>query len=247
MKFTEDTLFIAPTPIKLAEELAGWFLTKVFECSSREKPFHVAISGGSTPILFFTQLASNYGKYIDWNRVHFYWVDEKASSKPGNENNYLCAYNNLLSKIAIPETNIHPIKFENDLARTAKMYSINIQENVPIIDDIPQFDLVILGIGYDGHTASVFPGQDDLIYSGNYVEVSENPENNEKRITLTPYLINNAAYIAFHATGMAKAQMIKEIVSKSNSENNYPASHIKPIKGSINWFIDTGAASKLFS
>jgi 6-phosphogluconolactonase/glucosamine-6-phosphate isomerase/deaminase len=104
MKYTEDCLFVAPTPVKLAEEIAGWFYAQVAEQTSLNGSFCVAISGGNTPILFFTKLAEKYGNLIDWEKVHIFWADERCVPQTSNESNFKIAHTNLLSKIAIPDS-----------------------------------------------------------------------------------------------------------------------------------------------
>lgn len=246
MKFTEDSLFVAPTPLRLAEELAGWFYSQMLENINHSKPFYVAISGGSTPVLLFNHLAEKFGHLVNWESIHFFWADEKCVPPTHNESNYKNAQVNLLNKIGIPESNIHRIKGENDPEKEAARYADEIASIVPMYDDIPRFDLIMLGMGDDGHIASLFPGQVELIFSGNLVEASENPKTKQKRVTLTPYCINNAAKVLFQITGLAKSAMISEIMQKAPEANDYPAKQIKPSKGDLYWFLDAGAAKGLF-
>jgi 6-phosphogluconolactonase len=247
MKFTEDFLFVAPTPLKLAEELAGWFFAQVHENNDNSKLFFIAISGGSTPVLFFNHLAAKYGHRINWEQIHIFWADEKCVPPTQNESNFKNAQINLLSKIGIPEVNIHRIKGENDPEKEVARYADEIASIVPAFEEIPRFDLVLLGMGDDGHTASLFPGQESIIFSGNLVEASENPKTKQKRITLTPYCINNAAKVVFQITGLAKSAMVNEITQNVKSAFDYPAKQIKPSKGDLYWFLDTGAAKGLFT
>lgn len=245
MKFTEDSLFVAPTPLRLAEELAGWFYSIVLEHTLHNRNFNLAMSGGSTPVLFFNHLAAKHGHHIDWSKIHFFWADERCVPPTSNISNFKNVQTNLLSKINIPEENIHRIFGENEPEEEAVRYSKIVSEIVPKKDDIPCFDLILLGIGDDGHTASLFSGQEKLIFSGNLVEHSINPQNDQKRITLTPYLINNAAKVAFHVTGLAKSDIISDVINKAD-QKIHPASHIKPVNGQMYWFLDAGAAKGLF-
>jgi 6-phosphogluconolactonase len=247
MKFTEDSLFVAPTPLRLAEELAGWFYSQIFEKTNHSKQFHVAISGGSTPILFFNHLAAKYGHHIDWTYVHFFWVDERCVPPSSNDSNYKNAQTNLLSKINIPESNIHRIKGENIPTKEATRYAEELASTVNLKDGIPCFDLILLGMGDDGHTASLFPGQDNLFFSGNLVEASENPKTGQKRVTLTPYCINNALKVVFQVTGISKSGVVCDILQKNQVSNNYPAKQIKPSNGDLYWFLDAGASKGLIS
>lgn len=242
MKFIDDFLYVAPTPIKLAEELAGWFYSQIHQPSEQNKPYCIAISGGNTPILFFNQLAAKFGHHIDWSNIHFFWADERCVSPTSNESNFRMAQINLLSKIVIPEKNIHRIRGENDPTKETLRYADEIASFVPIVDDIPKFDIIMLGMGDDGHTASLFPGQEKLIFSGNLVEESVNPHNNQHRITLTPYCINNASKVLFQITGLTKSNMVNSILLHSNDNKMYPAAHIKPVNGDLYWFLDSGAS-----
>jgi 6-phosphogluconolactonase len=245
MKFTEDSLIVAPTPLRLAEELAGWFYALALEQTLHNKNFNIAISGGSTPVLFFNHLAAKYGHHIDWNKIHIFWADEKCVPPTSNISNFKNAQTNLLNKIEIPDDNVHRIKGEDDQEIEAARYTSVITEYVPLKDDIPCFDLILLGIGDDGHTASIFSGQDKLIFSGNLVEPSINPQNDQKRITLTPYLINNAKKVAFQVTGLSKADIITDVIHHADKKI-HPASHINPINGDMYWFLDAGSAKDLF-
>jgi 6-phosphogluconolactonase len=246
MKFIDDCLFVASTPLKLAEELAGWVFAQVTEMTSLEKPFYLAISGGNTPVLFFNHMAAKYGHYLNWNLVHFFWVDERCVVPSHNDSNFKNANIHLLSKISIPESNVHRIKGEIDQQKEADDYTSTIKSLVPLKNNIPTFDLILLGMGDDGHTASLFPDQDNVILSDKICETSVNPNTGQKRITLTPLIINNASKIAFYITGMSKAAIVNEILVKQHESDKYPAAHIKPSTGNLYWFLDASAAKGLF-
>lgn len=246
MKFTEDSLFIAPTPVRLSEELAGWFFAQVSELSSREKPYCIAISGGNTPILFFNHLAAKYGNKINWQKLHFFWADERCVHPSHHESNYLSAYNNLLSKISIPQSNIHRMKGEGNPVEEANNYISDILSVVNIENDLPKFDLILLGMGDDGHIASLFPKQ-EIINSKKICDASLNPSTKQTRITLTPLCINNADKVVFQVTGMIKSNIVNEILLKHSGYTDYPAAHIKPKNGNLYWFLDAGAAKGMFT
>jgi len=247
MKFTEDSLFVAPTPVKLAEELSGWFFAQALKLSEGDSSFCVAISGGNTPILFFNHLAAKYGHNIDWNKIHFFWADERCVAPSHNDSNYKSAHVNLLSKISINEYNIHRIKGEGDPKQEAENYKNEILSVLPLENNLPKFDLIMLGMGDDGHTASLFPKQDNLLHSKNICETSVNPSTGSNRITLTPKCINNAAKVVFQITGMAKSNIVNDILLKRAGYKDYPAAHIKPGSTNLYWFLDAGAAKGLFN
>ncbi|MCX7986670.1 MAG: 6-phosphogluconolactonase [Bacteroidales bacterium] len=246
MRFSENSLFVAPTPVKLAEELAGWFYSQVFNHSNASKKYYIALSGGTTPVLFFNYLASYYGKYIDWGRIHFFWADERCVPPDDNDSNYKTAFVNLLSKIEIPSAQIHRIRGESDPHKESVRYAEEIMSIVPLEDNVPRFDLILLGMGADGHTASLFPDQAELYDGNKLVAVTINPNTQQQRITLTPWIINRAAKIVFQVTGFAKAGIVGEILQQKPEASQYSASKIKPIHGDMYWFIDAGAAKELF-
>ncbi len=247
MKFTEDSLFVAPTPIKLAEELSGWFFAQALEFSEREKSFFVAISGGNTPVLFFNHLAAKYGHDINWKKIHFFWADERCVAPSNNDSNYKSAHVNLLSKIPIPEKNVHRMKGEGDPQKEAQNYINEILSILPSENNLPKFDLIMLGMGDDGHTASLFPIQEKILNSKNICEASVNPSTGLNRITLTPICINNASKVVFQITGMSKSNIVNDILLKRPGYKEYPAAHIKPVSNNLYWFLDAGAAKGLFN
>jgi 6-phosphogluconolactonase len=247
MKFTEDSLFVSPTPVKLAEELSGWFFAQFQELAENKKSFYVAISGGNTPILFFNHLASRYSQSLNWKNIHFFWADERCVPPAHNDSNYKTANINLLSKIPIPLGNIHRIKGEGNIPNEVENYRNEILSLVPCVNNLPEFDLIMLGMGDDGHTASLFPKQEDLLHSKNICEESVNPATGLKRITLTPACINNAGKVVFQITGLAKSNIVNDILLKRASYKDYPAAHIKPVSNNLYWFLDAGAAKGLFN
>ena len=247
MKFTEDSLFVSPTPVKLAEELSGWFFAQALELSESKKSFYVAISGGNTPILFFNNLAARYSHNLNWNNIHFFWADERCLPPTHNDSNYRTANNNLLSKISVPLSNIHRIKGEGNLQDEVENYKNEILSVIPLENDLPRFDLIMLGMGDDGHTASLFPKQEKLLHSKNICEASVNPATGLNRITLTPLCINNAVKVVFQITGLAKSNLVNDILLKRASYKEYPAAHIKPTSNNLYWFLDAGAAKGLFN
>ncbi len=247
MKFSENSLFVAPTPLKLAEELAGWFYSYVFNHKNQNKQYYIAISSGSTPVLFFDYLSSHFGQFIDWKRIHVFWVDEKCVSPDSAESHFHAVYQNFLRKVNFPEDNIHRICGENNPQEEAQRYSNEITSIVPTDEtNVPSFDLILLGIGNDGSTASIFPTQNEIIQSNKFVEVSQHNQLKQKRITITPLLINRAHKIIFHVTGFAKASIVSNILQNKPEANQYPASFIKPKNGDLYWFLDAGAAKDIF-
>ena len=203
---------------------------------------HIALSGGSTPKEVFKELAEHFKNKVDWSKVQFYWGDERCVPPDDEESNYKMANEYLFSKIEFPLANIQRIKGENEPAEEATRYSDLLEKNLPKFNMQPQFDLVILGVGDDGHTASIFPNQINLWNSKAYCEVAEHPETGQKRVTLTGNIINNAKEVAFLVTGANKAKKVLEIIEKEGNYNTYPASLVEPRSGGLNWFLDADAA-----
>jgi 6-phosphogluconolactonase len=232
---------IFPTSSELAEAFAEELTGRINITGKSGLPFTLAISGGNTPRLLFSILAEKYCSSVDWGNVHFFWVDERCVSPVDPESNFGMTKSILFDKIKIPGSNIHRIKGEDDPVKEAERYSQEILLCVRSQDQVPAFDQVILGMGDDGHTASIFPDNLDFLRSENICEMSVHPLTGQRRITLTAKVINNAGFVAFLATGQNKARIIEEIYKKEAHYMNYPASYIVPSRGVITWFIDEKA------
>ncbi|WP_340199368.1 6-phosphogluconolactonase [Ascidiimonas sp. W6] len=224
------------------EEVAKQFSFFLYELTFGDKDTHIALSGGSTPKVIFDVLASDFADKINWKKVHLYWGDERCVPPTDEDSNYKMTVNHLLSKIDIPEENIHRIEGENIPQMEAYRYGELLQEKLPNANGIPQFDLIILGIGEDGHTASIFPHEINIWDSYEYCDVASHPKSGQKRITITGQVINNAKAVAFLATGFHKANKVKAILKKEEGSEQYPASLVDPTHGEIHWFLDEPAA-----
>lgn len=228
-------LHIFKSPEELADRFSNLMMSWVENRS--ENAFHIAISGGKTPDLLFSVLASKYADSSAWQKVHFWWVDERMVPSTHTESNFGVVQKLLFSRISIPEGNIHRIKGENNPQEEALSYSAQIQKNVPQKNEWPVFDLILLGMGDDGHTASIFPNQMGLLHSENICEVATHPVSAQKRVTLTGEVINSASKICFLVTGKGKATRLKEIASSTAEATLLPAFHIK----NASWYVDQAA------
>ncbi|MEL7006925.1 MAG: 6-phosphogluconolactonase, partial [Bacteroidota bacterium] len=148
------------------QEVAEQFSQYIEELVNKHNKISIALSGGSTPKVVFDYLAANY-QGLDWSKVRLFWGDERCVPPTHNESNYKMTVDHLLSKINIPEENIFRVKGENSPGEEAVAYDQLLQNKLPIVNGIPQFDLVILGMGSDGHTASIFPHEIELWNSEN--------------------------------------------------------------------------------
>lgn len=237
---------IFSTPRDAAEAVATDLAAKINSTAAADRHLTLALSGGNTPGLLFSVLAEKYSLSINWNFVDIFWVDERCVPPDHPESNYGMTREKLLAHISIPETNIHRIKGEADSPReAAASYSGEIMKYTRSVRGIPGFDIIILGMGEDGHTASIFPGRLDLFVTNLFCETSVHPVSGQNRITLTGKVINNAGKIIFLVTGNVKAQMIREIFMQGPEFLNLPAAHIIPSHGEVKWYIDTEAGHKL--
>ncbi|MEH6408245.1 MAG: 6-phosphogluconolactonase [Leeuwenhoekiella sp.] len=227
------------------EEVAKRFSAYFYEITKSGKQINVALSGGSTPKIVFDYLAVEYADKIDWTKVFLYWGDERCVPPSDDESNYKMTVAHLLSKIKIPEANIFRVLGENDPEEEAIRYSKMISENLPIENGIPQFDLVMLGMGDDGHTASVFPYNIELWDAAENCKVALHPDSGQKRVTITGKIINNAKEVAFLVTGAGKTEKVTQIIKKSGNYADYPANLVDPKSGNLVWFLDKAAAAEI--
>lgn len=209
--------------------------------------FSVALSGGSTPRRLFSLLAGPpYSGSIDWERIFFFWGDERCVPPDHPDSNYRMARETLLSRVPVPERNIHRIPADDpDHQRAAESYSATITQF--FAPSPPRFDLVLLGMGDDGHTASLFPDTtalsvNDLIAVPNFVTKFD-----AWRITLTASIINSARNVIFLVSGADKATVLHKVIKGDHDPRTYPSQLIAPSEGRLTWLIDQDAASTLTS
>jgi len=236
---------IFPTPQALAESLAMELANQIRNAETSSSAFTIAISGGSTPRLLFSTLGDKYANPADWSNVHFFWVDERCVPPDDPESNFGMIRTVFLNKIGIKEENIHRMRGEEDPGKEAKRYSKEINEIVPVRNGFPCLNLMLLGLGDDGHTASIFPGNEKLFSSEKVCDTAVHPITGQKRITLTGGVINNSEKIIFLVTGKNKARIVENILGNGDNKKQFPASYIKPVHGKIIWFLDEESGSLL--
>jgi 6-phosphogluconolactonase len=239
-------ILIFPSAAELAQEAARRFAEQAEACAKHAGRCAVALSGGSTPKAMFQILAEKpYADTIPWRSIYFFWGDERCVPPDHADSNYRMADETLLSKVPIPRENIFRIPAENeDHERAAANYSETLRKFFG--EERPSFDLVFLGMGPDGHTASLFPGTtalsvNDRIAAANYVEKFQS-----WRITLTAATINMARNIIFLVAGADKAPALKEVIEGLRNPELYPSQLIEPSHGARLWMVDE-AAVKLLS
>ena len=228
---------------KNEEELSKAFCSafKLAVASNKNKHFNIALSGGDTPKKIFKILSSDYLDKIDWKKVRLFWGDERCVPPENSESNYGAAKKLLIDRIALPEQNVFRIKGEEVPSWEAIRYADIIKENVKRENDLPAFDLTMLGVGEDGHTASIFPDQMNLLHSDKICETAIHPETRQTRITITGNVINNSKRIFFLVSGKNKAEILKHILKNKDSKS-LPAENIEAKNGTLHWYLDQDAA-----
>lgn len=226
----------------LSEAVANLIIEVANGAIAKHGRFTIVLSGGSTPEKLYALLATPvFQSKIDWNRTYIFWGDERCVSANDDKNNAHRARILLLDKIDIPNDNIFPIPVELPPSEAAAIYERTIRF---FFGGKPaSFDLVLLGLGEDGHTASLFPGTDVLAEQTKWVTKVYIKEQDMFRITLTPLLFNQAERIVFIIAGTRKAGIVKELLQSSSSSIQYPAQLIKPKNGNLLWMLDKAAAS----
>jgi 6-phosphogluconolactonase len=208
---------------------------------------NIALSGGSTPKAIFKVFVSDYHHTINWPKIRLYWGDERCVGPDDEESNYKMTCEYLLDHIPIPNDNVFRILGEADPEKEADRYEELVKNQLRIIDGIPQFDIIMLGLGEDGHTASIFPDNLKLFETERLFASTQNPYNKQNRISATGKLINHASIVLFLVTGKSKAEMVARIIKQEEKPLKLPASFVKPEKGELLWLLDKEAASMLNS
>jgi 6-phosphogluconolactonase len=228
----------AALPAAAAEEF-----TKAAEASTG--PFRVALSGGSTPKALYALLADEKAPYrarLPWDRLHFFWGDERCVPPDHADSNYRMALEALLSKVPVPPAHVHRIEGELPNAETAadKYEDTLVRE----FDALPRFDWIFLGMGADGHTASLFPGTLAVTEKKKLVTSVWVPEKKTFRVTLTLPVLNAAKTVAFLVAGPDKADSVR-LVWGGEASPARPASLVRPVRGELLWLLDRAAAAGL--
>lgn len=210
--------------------------------------FRVALSGGSTPGTLYSLLGESYADVIRWDRTHIFFGDERCVPPDHPGSNYRMAERLMLSKISIPPANVHRLKGEIEPRKAAEEYTSEIRQVFGIEPGtLPQFDLILLGIGEDGHTASIFPGTDvvgetspERLIAAVYVR-----QLSAYRLTMTPPVLLHAQKVVFLAVGSAKAEAVHQSLEGPYIPNHYPAQLLRMAEDRVTWLIDPDAASLL--
>lgn len=226
---------------KAAVFVAGWIADR----AKVKNRVAFALAGGTTPKGLYVRLASeNFRHKIPWNQVHLFWGDERCVPPEDPESNYFLAYEALISRVPIPPENVHRMPGEKaDPGKAADEYEQMLRDFFrPSTGEWPTFDLVLLGIGSDGHTASLFPGSSVLEKTQRWVAAPYIEKLKSYRLTLTPPVFNHASQVIFLVSGKEKSQVMKESQVISHTQACFPFQLIRPHNGRLIFLLDRDAA-----
>ena len=226
---------------ELAVSLSEVVIKLVRESIRACDPFNIALSGGSTPSVLFEKIVSTNEDPGLWEQVNFFWVDERCVPPDHKESNYRMTDETLFRPLSLSYAYVYRMMGEEEPYAEAERYEAMLRSQLPIREGLPCFNMILLGMGTDGHTASIFPDQMDLLHSGRICEVARHPGTGQQRITLTGPVINNADRVFFMITGTNKASALASILEEGKGSEKYPAAHIKPTRGTLEWYLDQGA------
>ena len=230
----------------MAAGLYRFLKPRIFTNRNRTNPVNIALAGGNTPRVFYELLGGLPSDTVPWNYIHLWWGDERCVSAGHPESNYRMVRESLLDHIDIPAENVHRIRGESTPAEEVRRLERLMGEHLPLSSEgIPVFDLILLGIGEDGHTASIFPGTDPIKLPDKWLLVTRHPVSGQIRITLDLTVINQAKLVVFLASGSAKAGVISRILENHPGSAGLPAARIAPTSGQLIWFLDKTAARYL--
>jgi 6-phosphogluconolactonase len=213
---------------------------------TKKEKVTIALSGGSTPKSLFDYWATLPAQEIDWTKIKFFWGDERCVPPTHAESNYKMTKEHLFDFVQVPPGNIYRILGENDPATEAKRYGETLKHELATANGIPSFDIMMLGMGDDGHTASIFPHQIDLWHSEDLCVTATHPVSGQIRVSVSGKVINAARNVVFLVTGENKADKVEEIINHpEQAAKKYPAALVQPDSGNLLWLLDELAAQRL--
>ena len=239
-------IVVLPDVNAVAREAADRITALAQQAIAARGRFTIALSGGSTPRALFVLLAGDaYRARIDWGRAIVFWSDERCVPPDHADSNYRMAYDTLLSKVPAPEGNVHRLRGEIDPEQAALAYEQTVRREVPAgAGGVPVFDLILLGMGPDAHTASLFPGTPAVHERVRLVVANYVPRLNAHRLTFTPPLINAASRVTFMVAGADKAGALRAVLTGPPDVDAYPAQVVQPAQGQLTWLVDLAAGAR---
>jgi 6-phosphogluconolactonase len=244
------TIEVFRDPSALAQGAAEHIVARGAEAIAARGRFLLTLAGGSTPKAAYETLASDaYARRLDWSRVHVLWGDERCVPPGDSQSNYRMAREALLDRVPIPSDNIHRMRGEDDPEQAAAAYELLLRELLhdpggPDLADTG-LDLVLLGMGNDGHTASLFPGGRAVRERVRWVVAEYGAAVAMWRITLTPVVINAAKDVVFVVSGPGKAARLHDVIDGPHTPDLLPAQVVEPVQGRLTWLVDEAAAIQL--
>ncbi|HEY6421224.1 MAG TPA: 6-phosphogluconolactonase [Candidatus Binataceae bacterium] len=243
---TEKKIVILDDPESLyvhaAEEIAHFAGDAI--CSHGE--FMLCLSGGSTPAATYDLLATRFHHSIDWSEVQFFWGDERCVPPADPASNYAMADRTMLSKLALKPTQVHRVRGELPPEQAARAYEEELRSSFAIGEtEVPRFDVILLGLGENRHTASLFPGSPALHEKNRIAVAVEVDDPHRNRVTLTPPLLNNGHRVMFLVNGRSKAEAVRDVLEGPHDPDRFPAQIVAPGNGELIWLLDKSAASLL--
>ncbi len=237
---------VYPDTNTLSQEAAQFIVRLPNESIVTRGRFSIALSGGSTPKVLYGLLGSElYRDQIDWSKVDVFWSDERCVPPDSADSNYAMAREVLLSRVPLSPQQVHRMPAElSDHHAAAQAYEREIQQSFGT-SNIPHFDLIQLGMGPEGHTASLFPHQPSLHEEQRLVVFVIVPKPPPPRLTFTPPILNAARHVLFLVTGAEKADAVKAVIEGEYQPDEYPAQIVRPSEGDVVWMLDEAAAGKL--
>lgn len=233
-----------PDPETLAREAALHFIECANEAIAEHDHFAVALAGGSTPKALYETLATvELVSRVEWEKVHVFWGDERCVAPNHEDSNYRMAFNVMLRHLPIPVKQIYRMEGELEPKEAAKTYEDRLKRFFQ--QNPPRFDLVLLGMGDDGHTASLFPGTKALSETKKWVVANYVRKLSAWRLTLTAWTINQAANVTFLISGESKAEALQRVLAGRFTPEEVPAQMIRPERGQLRWLMDRAAATLL--
>ena len=244
---TQQDIRICEDASALAQQTADEFVRLAQESVAARGRFTVALAGGSTPKATYALLTTAaYHNRVPWQQIDFFWGDERHVPPDHLDSNYRMAYEAMLSKVTVPAAHIHRVAAEKDAQQAADEYEATLRTSFSLAAaTLPRFDLILLGMGPDGHTASLFPGTAAVHESTRLVVAPWVEKLNTFRITLTPAVLCNAAHVVFAAGGADKAEMLQQVLYGPYQPDLYPSQVVKPTHGRLVWLVDKAVARLL--
>ncbi len=237
-------LHIAPDTKELSSRLAGFLLEDILSVLDKKDRYTFVLSGGSTPKALYKLLASEpYRSSVAWEKVHFFWGDERFVPFEDPRNNANMAYEELLNHIPVVAENIHVMNTSLSPEDSSEHYTGILRSYFG--DTGPTFDFVLLGMGDDGHTLSLFPGMPIIHEREKWVDSFYLDAQSMYRITLTAPVVNRAEKVVFLAAGSNKAEVLYQVLKGERNPEQYPSQVIQPSYGELHWFVDAEAAASI--